>query len=153
MGFEFVAPRSDLSRVDGICRIGIHPDSGIAVIALDTAINVVLTGIFFWQLRPALGSLTWSSSQTSDGPRSHTKRSFLYLFKRKRDNQEQSTTRTASHRNLIVMLTRNVAGSSLLLCATITNNTLFLTWPTALSSHACQLLCLTDSKCINSKGN
>lgn len=154
MGYEFVAPKAELSRVDGICRIGIRPDSGIAVIALDTIINVALTGIFFWQLRPALGSFIFRyPGYTSNGSTNQTKWSFLYLFKRKRDDQEQPTTQAASHRNLRVMLTRNVVGSSLLLSATIANNTIFLTWPLASFSHACQLMCLTDSKYIDPNGS
>ncbi|KAF2627623.1 hypothetical protein BU25DRAFT_303082, partial [Macroventuria anomochaeta] len=145
MGYEFVAPRADLSRVDGICRIGIHPDSGIAVIALDTTINVALTGIFIWQLRPTLGWIVpWPSSRASNSSTESTKRSFLDLFRRQSDDQERSSARATSQRNLKVMLFRNVVGSSLLLCATITNNAIFLTWPFATHSHACQLMCLTD---------
>jgi hypothetical protein len=147
MGYEFVAPRSDLSRVDGICRIGIHPDAGIAVIALDTTINVALIGIFIWQLQPALGStVPWRYNGSADSSARTWNRPFLNLFRRATDKGDLSTARLSSSRQLKVMLIRNVIGSSLLLCATIANNAIFLTWSFALDSHACQLMCLTDSK-------
>ena len=149
MGYEFVAPRAELSRVDGICRIGIHPDSGIAVIALDTSINVALAAIFIWQLRPALGStVPMSLSRTSNASSEPTNRSLLDLLRRNRQHQKRYSARANPQRNLKMMLIRNVVGSSLLLCMTITNNAIFLTWPFATHSHACQLMCLTDSKHI-----
>lgn len=148
MGYEFVAPMVVLSRVDGICRIGIHPDSGIAVIALDTTINVGLTGIFIWQLRPALRSIVPRPfDYPSYGSRRPTERSFLNLSRREPNDEERTSARAASQRNLKAMLIRNILGSSLLLCATITNNAIFLAWPFATSSHTCQLMCLADSKC------
>ncbi|KAJ4982938.1 hypothetical protein SVAN01_11570 [Stagonosporopsis vannaccii] len=145
MGYEFVSPRAELSRVDGICRIGIQPGSGIAVIVLDTAINVALTFIFIWQLRPALGSLTpWRSSHEPNSASGSGKRSCLDVIRRRSDDREQSSSRNASQRNLKIMLFRNVIGSSLLLCATIANNAIFLGWTLGTHSHACQLMCLTD---------
>lgn len=146
MGYEFVAPTSKLSRVDGICRIGIHPDSGYAVLALDTTINVALTGIFIWQLRPALGSsVTRSPTHLSTSSSGRGGWSVLNFF-RGNNNDDRSSALAKSQRNLKVMLFRNVVGSSLVLCATIANNAIFLTWSFAAHSHACQLMCLTDSK-------
>lgn len=144
MGYQFVSPMAILSRVDGICRIGIQPDSGIAVIALDTTINVALTGIFIRQLLPALGSsLLFNRTQSRSAET--RRRSFLSQFTGRSNNLEGSSSRNASQRNLKMMLIRNVVGTTLLLCATIANNVLFLTWPYAVYSHACQLMCLTDS--------
>ena len=149
MGYQFVSPRAELSRVDGICRIGILPGSGIAVIVLDTSINVALTFIFIWQLRPVLGSLTpWRLSHEHNSASGLTKQSYLDIIRRRRDDQEQRSSWNTSQRNLKIMLYRNVIGSSLLLCATIANNAIFLAWSFASHSHACQLMCLTDSKCI-----
>lgn len=144
MGYEYVAPRSQLSRVDGICRIGIQPDSGIAVIVLDTTINVALTSIFIWQLRPAIGSiLLWGPNGSSSSGRTWD----LSLFSTfKRNMREHATARFNSSRNVKIMLIRNVVGSTLVLCGTIANNAIFLSWPFATDSHACQLMCLTDSR-------
>ena len=139
---EYIAPRAELSRVDGICRIGIRPDSAIAVIVLDTVVNVALAAIFIWQLRPALGSIT--HRQTSGTGTSQ--RSLLNIFRTNTDEGGRTTARVNSARNVKAMLLRNVVGSCLLLCAQIANNVIFLTWPFATHSHVCQLMCLTDSK-------
>ncbi|EAT81022.1 hypothetical protein HBI56_103170 [Parastagonospora nodorum] len=56
--FEFIQPESELSRTDGLCRIGIQPNAAIGVIVLDTVFNVVLTIIFIQQLRPAASQIT-----------------------------------------------------------------------------------------------
>lgn len=143
MGYEFVAPRAELSRVDGVCRIGIHPDSGIAVIVLDTTINVALTAIFVWLLLPALGS-SLLPNRTASAPTEPKSWSFWNQHKSRRSHQEGSSAWIASQQRLKIMLLRNVAGTSLILSATITNNVLFLTWSFAVYSHACQLMCLTD---------
>ncbi|KAH6643037.1 hypothetical protein C7974DRAFT_386649 [Boeremia exigua] len=144
MGFQYVSPNARLSRKDGLCVIGIQPDSGIAVIALDTVINVALTGIFIWQLRPVLGSLVPSQlSDTSSSLRS-AGRTIVNLSRRSSNVMEQSSSRANSQRNLKMMLFRNVVGSSLLLTTTIAVNTIFLSWPRATASHICLLTCMTD---------
>lgn len=144
--YEYIAPRSQLSRVDGICRIGIRPDSAIAVIVLDTIVNVALAGVFIWQLRPALGSIvSWDSSGIFKFSARTSNRSLLNVIKRDTD-EGRIATRVNPARNVKAMLFRNVIGSWLLLCAQIANNVLFLKWPYATHSHACQLMCLTDSK-------
>lgn len=144
--YEYVRPRADLSRVDGICRIGIQPDSAVAVIVLDTTVNVALAAIFIWQLQPTLSSMvnreSYGSSKVSAGALS---RSCLNIFTTNTDD-DRNTARADSARNLKAMLWRNVVGSCLLLFAQVANNTLFLAWPFALHSYVCQLMCLTDSK-------
>lgn len=145
--YEYVAPRSELSRVDGLCRIGIRPDSAIAVLVLDTIVNVALAAIFIWQLRPALGSIVHRDSAGSFKFTAGTSnRSLLNIFRPPTSERGRTTTRANSARKVEAMLMRNVVGSCLLLCAQIANNVLFLTWPFATHSHVCQLMCLTDSK-------
>ncbi|KAI4604649.1 hypothetical protein J4E80_010972 [Alternaria sp. BMP 0032] len=56
MGWQFVNPMAILNHQTGECRIGIERPATIAIIVLDILMNTVLTGIFVWQLRPALGS-------------------------------------------------------------------------------------------------
>jgi hypothetical protein len=146
IAYEYIAPRAELSRVDGICRIGIRPDSAIAVIVLDTVVNVALAAIFIWQLRPALSSIIhWETGGSSKLSAGTSTRSLLNIFRTNSD-EGRTTARVNSARNVKAMLLRNVVGSCLLLCAQIANNVLFLTWPFATHSHVCQLMCLTDSE-------
>lgn len=145
MAWQFVNPFSELNHQTGICRIGIEPQAAMAVIVLDILINTVLTGIFVWQLRPALGSAapkmrSLASNTTcveTDSP-SHGFRQWM--------GKTRHSMRTSSRSDLRVMLVRNVVGSGFMLMVTVCNNSLFLSWAFAKMSHACLLMCLTDSK-------
>ncbi|KAH7130560.1 hypothetical protein B0J11DRAFT_430209 [Dendryphion nanum] len=148
MAYEFVDPRHNLSRKDGVCRIGIQPNAGVAVIVLDVTINSVLTGIFIWQLRPAFHSIKCRSivmpnqPVTQQGRRRSSLKALLGV-----KIQEQQTYREPRHvlrQNLQKVVIRNIIGSAVVLVNTVINNAIFLTWPFASQSHACQLMCLTD---------
>ncbi|RYN87889.1 hypothetical protein AA0119_g12353 [Alternaria tenuissima] len=143
MAWQFVNPFSELNHQTGICRIGIEPQAAMAVIVLDILINTILTGIFVWQLRPALGSAapkmrSLASNTTcveSDSP-SHGLRQWM--------GKTRHSMRTSSRSDLRAMLVRNVVGSGFMLMVTVCNNSLFLSWAFAKMSHACLLMCLTD---------
>ncbi|KAH7344274.1 hypothetical protein BKA66DRAFT_434381 [Pyrenochaeta sp. MPI-SDFR-AT-0127] len=143
MAYQFVAPMAELSREDGICRIGIQSGAAIAVIVLDTVINIALTMVFIWQLRPAINSIAHpppipAPSIVSVKPRLAISHNISWR------KVVTSVKKTSSRDNLRAMLVRNVVGSSLLLLNTIANNAIFLTWSFAKMSHACLLMCLTD---------
>jgi hypothetical protein len=146
MGFEFVAPEADLSRVDGECRIGIQPSGAIAMMVLDTVLNVVLTSIFVWQLRPAISSFLIRQSNCMQGTSEQQKRSSTTRLFQWEQQGLWSARRSTSENNLRIMVIRNIIGSTLILVNTIVNNAIFLTWAFARMSHACLLMCLTDSK-------
>ncbi|KAG9188524.1 hypothetical protein G6011_02447 [Alternaria panax] len=143
MAWQFVNPFAELDHQTGVCRIGIEPQAAMAIIVLDILINTVLTGIFVWQLRPALGSAaprmrSLASDTTcteSDSPR----RGLRHWVSKTRHSM-----RTSSRNGLRVMLVRNVVGSGFMLMVTVCNNSLFLSWAFAKMSHACLLMCLAD---------
>jgi hypothetical protein len=144
MGYEFIAPEADLSRIDGVCRIGIEPGGAIAMLVLDTVLNVVLTSIFVWQLRPAISTFFIRQSNRRQGTMGGQS-SMAKLF-----HWEQqglwSGRRSSSENSLRIMVLRNLIGSALILANTVVNNVIFLTRSFARMSHACLLMCLTDSK-------
>lgn len=127
---EYIAPRSELSRLDGIYRIGIRPDSAI----------------FIWQLRPALCSIVHRESSGSSRFSARISTRLLSELFRRVAGGDRFAARVDCTRTFKAMLLRNVVGSCLLLCAQIANNFLSLTWPFATHSHVCQLMCLTDSE-------
>jgi hypothetical protein len=131
-GCELISPRAFLSRVDGTCTIGIHPSYSTAVIAVDTFFNFVLMGIFILQFRPMGGFADCKP--------------LMRKVARETENKA-SSTRASLNRNLSRMLVRNVVGSIFMLIATAVNNILSITQDFANESHACQLLCLSDSRC------
>jgi hypothetical protein len=145
MVWQFVNPWAELNHQTGICRIGIEPQAAMAVIVLDTLINTILTGIFIWQLRPALGSaapkMRSLASNTTCAEAESSRRGLGHWMRKTRRSM-----RTSSRSDLRVMLVRNVIGSGFMLMVTVCNNSLFLSWAFAKMSHACLLMCLTDSK-------
>jgi hypothetical protein len=148
MGFEFVAPEADLSRVNGNCRIGVQPEAAVGVTILDTVFNVVLTVIFIWQLRPAMTlNAHRSSSHVNNPMRNRWATSTCRLLSLKKHHLGRSG-RTSAENSFRAMVMRNLAGSVLLLLNTIVPKVIFLEWKFARWAHACSLLCLTDSKSI-----
>jgi hypothetical protein len=132
-GCEYISPHAFLSHVDGTCTIGIHPVYATAVIVVDTVFNFSLMAIFILQFRPVDGFASCK----------------LTMRKVARETENRtSSTRASLHRNLRRMLVRNVVGSIFMLIATAVNNILFITQNFANESHACQLLCLSDSRCL-----
>lgn len=41
-------------RLDGRCRIGLPPRVSFPLLCFDVVVNFLLTGVFFWLLRPVL---------------------------------------------------------------------------------------------------
>jgi hypothetical protein len=108
--------------------------------------NVVLTATFFWQLRPTIGAMmVWSTSRTQDFS-IERKTSIVSKLLGHENSPLSGYERSRSDATFRLMLLRNFAGSTLLLINTTVNNTLLLTWTFTRESHACQLMCLTDSK-------
>lgn len=144
MSWQFINPTAELSRKDGECRIGIQPGAAIAIIVLDSVINFVLTGVFVWQLQPAMASalpklrsITSASNKEATSPVVGSSS----WKKRVRDFIQGS-----SLSDVRLMMVRNVVGSGMILTVTLINNGLFLTRAFAKLGHACMLMCLGDGK-------
>ena len=50
----YMSPVVELSSLDGRCRIGLPPRVSFPLLCFDVAVNFLLTGVFFWLLRPVL---------------------------------------------------------------------------------------------------
>ncbi|KAH7086285.1 hypothetical protein FB567DRAFT_67025 [Paraphoma chrysanthemicola] len=145
MSYQSIAPEAQLSRTDGHCRIGSQNGAAIAIIVFDTVLNVSLTSIFVWQLRPAIRSRIHWPLRRAHGPGElHQQSSWWRRSSKSEVKSGPGIKRLSSHGNLRIMLIRNVVGSILLLANTVANNAIYLSWTFARMSHACQLMCLTD---------
>lgn len=147
MGTEMISPTAVLSRETGLCRIGIDPQAGMAVIVFDTLIGAVTTCIFVWQLRPIFA--TDLEEGKPNRPRWARLWVYNWLLCRQRECEEATqpkSSRSVSKRTMKNMVIMNVIASIIILLNTILNNAIFLSQPWATKSHACQLMCLTDSK-------
>ncbi|EOA91250.1 uncharacterized protein SETTUDRAFT_86125 [Exserohilum turcica Et28A] len=142
--WQYTDPMAEISAQDGRCRIGPKHDSAIAIITVDTFISLILTGIFVWQLRPAVSSplpempsMTSTLSKTTDaptrGPKSWVKRvrKIIWGF---------------NLSELQAMVLRNIVGSTIMLGCTLFNNVIFLTHDWSKVGQACMLLCLSDGQ-------
>lgn len=125
--------------------LAIQPGAAIAIIVLDNVINIALTIIFVWQLRPTINSIAHRSPRhTASKVESKSKEVIVWSLRWRNDTARVKNS--SSRNNLRVMLVRNVVGSSLLLVITVANNAIFLKWSFAKMSHTCLLMCLTDGK-------
>ncbi|KAF1961728.1 hypothetical protein CC80DRAFT_574320 [Byssothecium circinans] len=50
----YLSPIVELSRLDGRCRIGLPPKVSFPLMCFDIGVNFLLTGLFFWLLKPVL---------------------------------------------------------------------------------------------------
>lgn len=150
--YEQFSAHAAVSDIDGLCRIGISQDASIAVMAMDTAVNFGLNGIFIWLLMPVLRSRAHREDSYEEQPEpitnamkrlSSTGTSILGILKYPR-RKESGTT--PFHETVKDMLWRNVIGAALILMLTLANNLVFLTVEAAQLSHVCLLTCLSDGK-------
>ncbi|KAF1944610.1 hypothetical protein EJ02DRAFT_83860 [Clathrospora elynae] len=142
VAWELVNPMASMSP-SGECRIGIEAGAAVAVMVLDTVINLVLTVIFVWQLRPVMKWVTPAIPGYGNDATGTKRRISIQGFLGWTQDAPK-LLRTSSRPGLRVMLIRNIFGSSTLLVATMINNGLFLKCYFARMGHACLLMCLSD---------
>ncbi|CBX97602.1 hypothetical protein IAQ61_001187 [Plenodomus lingam] len=146
LGYEFKDPIAELSSKTGQCRIGLQPYAAIAIMVFDIITNILLTAIFAWQLRPALKAADPPrTSWHTHGARGEREQASLLssircIFRVGRADSGRMSMRS----NIRIMLVRNVVGSSLILLVTAANNIIYLAWRSAILSHICLLMCMTD---------
>ncbi|KAH9863623.1 hypothetical protein J1614_009555, partial [Plenodomus biglobosus] len=144
MAYEFKDPITELSRETGLCRIGVQPHAAIAIMVFDTMLNIALTAIFAWQVRPAIKAdparTLWYPDRAGSEQRLSRRRRVRCMFR----ERTAGLRRMSMRRSIRIMLIRNVVGSSLLLVITATNNIVYLTWSSANKSHICLLMCMSD---------
>ena len=152
--YEQVSAHAELSKVDGICQIGITRDAGYFVMAFDATINVALNGIFIWLLMPVLQSRAHREEHGGEQQGtttnalerwSSTRSSVIGIFK----YQSKGSGATTFRETVKDMLWRNVVGSTLVLLLTLANVAVFLTVSAAKLSHVCLLTCLSDGELLS----
>ncbi|XP_014551731.1 hypothetical protein COCVIDRAFT_112147 [Bipolaris victoriae FI3] len=124
------------------CSIGFRPPTAYLIVALDVTANLALTGIFIWQLRPAVALQIprIPSTANSAGGANDSNAEGIGLWIR----SVRKTVWGSSLSNLQVMLVRNVVGAVIMLVSSITFNVLMASQDFARRGHVCLSLCLTD---------
>ncbi|KAJ6276654.1 hypothetical protein J3E71DRAFT_403221 [Bipolaris maydis] len=127
---------------NGECSIGFRPPTSYLIVAVDVTANLALTGIFIWQLRPAVALQIprMPSTANNAGGTNDSNAEGIRLWIR----SVHKTVWGSHSSKLQVMLVRNVVGALIMLISSITFNILIASQDFARRGHVCMLLCLTD---------
>ena len=143
----YLSPIVDLSKLDGRCRIGLPPKVSFPLLSFDVGVNFLLTGLFFWLLRPVLDlhSVFNVSSQLSSV--------FTRVAKnntREREEAEHETDggtlRNAMNKNIKTLLWKCLIGSTLVMLPTVGNMAQFYIMDGRELGWICLTICTLDSK-------
>lgn len=108
---KYYNPLTKIDPVTGRCRAGNRREAIIPTIAVMSAVDVILTGVFFYLLRP-VGQI-------------HAKPSVKQILTGKRDNSktpgETSVQETSAQRNIRILLWKSIVGSVLIELPAIAN--------------------------------
>lgn len=146
----YMSPVVELSSLDGRCRIGLPPRVSFPLLCFDVAVNFLLTGVFFWLLRPVLDlhgllkASTWCSEKFTGT---------LKKRMRKREEQAQMSLEGASlrsemSRNIKSLLWKCLIGSTLVMLPTVANMTQFYIMDSRELGWLCLTICTLDGKLI-----
>lgn len=147
----YMSPVVELSSLDGRCRIGLPPRVSFPLLCFDVAVNFLLTGVFFWLLRPVLDfhGLLRASSWCGERITNKLKRSM-----RKREEQAQmslegASLKSAMNRNIKTLLWKCLIGSTLVMLPTVANMTQFYIMDSRELGWVCLTICTLDGKSSN----
>jgi len=143
----YLSPIVDLSKLDGRCRIGLPPKVSFPLLSFDVGVNFLLTGLFFWLLRPVLDlhSVFNVSSQLGSVLTRVVKRNA-----REREESEHetdgSTLQNAMNKNIKTLLWKCLIGSTLVMLPTVGNMAQFYIMDGRELGWICLTICTLDSK-------
>ncbi|KAF3050364.1 hypothetical protein E8E11_009084 [Didymella keratinophila] len=145
----YMSPVVELSLLDGRCRIGLPPRVSFPLLYFDVAVNFLLTGVFFWLLRPvldfhgALKARTWCGAWCGEKITSKLKKSM------KREQQAQvslegASLKSAMNKNIKTLLWKCLIGSTLVMLPTVANMTQFYIMNSRELGWVCLTICTLD---------
>lgn len=142
----YLSPVVELSKLDGRCRIGLPPRVSFPLLCFDVFVNLSLTGLFFWLLRPVLNfhGLLNASSWFGD------KSSLKVKNVRKREAELASALQGASlksavNKNMKTLLWKCLIGSTLVMLPTVASMTQFYMMKSRELSWIGLTVCTLDS--------
>lgn len=144
----YLSPVVELSKLDGRCRIGLPPRVSFPLLCFDVAVNFLLTGVFFWLLRPVLNfhGLLKMSAWFGERLTSKVKQSV-----RKREIEVDTATEGASlksamNKNIKTLLWKCLVGSTLVMLPTVANMAQFYIMNSRELGWVCLTICTFDGK-------
>ena len=140
----YMSPVVELSSLDGRCRIGLPPRVSFPLLCFDVAVNILLTGVFFWLLRPVLDFRGLKGGMCC-GQRVARK-----LNKSVREQEQMSdmgaSLKSAMNRNIKILLWKCLIGSTLVMLPTVANMTQFYIMNSRELGWVCLTICTLDGK-------
>lgn len=140
----YLSPVVELSHLDGRCRIGLPPKVSFPLLCFDVAVNFLLTGVFFWLLRPVLEFHGIMRGRNCCG---------LFRGKARREkrdegprSQENENLQLAMNVNIKALLWKCLIGSALVMLPTVGNMAQFYAMDSRELGWVCLTLCTFDSK-------
>ncbi|KAJ8118767.1 hypothetical protein OPT61_g303 [Boeremia exigua] len=142
----YMSPVVELSDLDGRCRIGLPPKISFPLLCFDVAVNFLLTGVFFWLLRPVLNfhGLLKASSWFGTRLTGKVKQSI-----RKREVEinsavEGASLKSAMNKNIRILLWKCLIGSALVMFPTVGNMAQFYVMNSRELGWVCLTICTLD---------
>ena len=142
----YLSPVVELSRLDGRCRIGLPPRVSFPLLCFDVAVNFLLTGIFFWLLRPVLDFHGLLKTSTWFGNK-FTKKVKESVRKRETELQsamEGASLKSAMNKNIKILLWKCLIGSTLVMFPTVANMAQFYIMNSRELGWVCLTICTLD---------
>ena len=142
----YMSPVVELSKLDGRCRIGLPPRVSFPLLCFDVAVNFLLTGVFFWLLRPVLDFHGLLKTSTWFGAKLTTK---VKKSVKKREAKLQNATEGASlksamNKNIKNLLWKCLIGSTLVMLPTVANMAQFYIMNSRELGWVCLTICTLD---------
>jgi hypothetical protein len=144
----YLSPVVELSRLDGRCRIGLPNKVSFPLLCFDVAVNFLLTGVFFWLLRPVLdfhGLLSvsnWFGGRLSSRVKQSVQKRELSL----QQETDGGSLKSAMNKNIRTLLWKCLIGSTLVMLPTVGNMAQFYVMNSRELGWVCLTICTLDSE-------
>lgn len=142
----YMSPVVELSKLDGRCRIGLPPRVSFPLLCFDVVVNFLLTGVFFWLLRPVLdfhGLLkmsTWFENRLTSKVKQSIHKSEVQVM----SSPEGASLKSAINHNIKILLWKCLIGSALVMLPTVANMAQFYVMNSRELGWVCLTICTLD---------
>jgi hypothetical protein len=149
----YMSPVVELSKLDGRCRIGLPPRVSFPLLCFDVVVNFLLTGVFFWLLRPVLDfhGLFKVSAWFGDRFNSKVKKSVHKREVALESALESTSLKSAMNKNIKTLLWKCLIGSTLVMFPTVANMAQFYIMNSRELGWVCLTICTLDGTLSTSK--
>jgi hypothetical protein len=148
----YLSPIVELSPVDGRCRIGLPSKVSFPLMCFDVGVNLLLTGVFFWLLKPVLSHHGVMSLDGLVGGKLAQKLRLGISKGKRRTSGEQYThsQRKELNKNIKTLLWKCLVGSTLVMLPTVGNMVQFYVMNGRELGWICLTVCTLDGKLSSS---